>query len=274
MKNTFTKVELIGASLEGLTQVADLVTPLSDDQWHADTPCPGWKVSDIVAHLADFESFLSGNQRAIVEPDWASLPHVLSETGKFIELGVQARRGNSKAEVIAELRELIELRRAILNSDTGDLTSQVRGPFGGPITLERALTMRGFDTWIHEQDIRDAIGQPGGWSGLPFEVALNVLINALPVVWGKNSKPPVNAILNVVISDLASEVFVRFDDDGRARFIELGEPTVQLKISVSDLVHLMCGRVAADSPEFLERINVTGPDELVQRLIVGMVVTP
>jgi uncharacterized protein (TIGR03083 family) len=274
VKTVFTKVELIGASIDGLTQVADLVTPLSDDQWHADTPCPGWQVSDVVAHLADFESFLSGNQRSIVEPDWASLPHVLSETGKFIELGVEARRGNSKDELIAELRELIELRRAILNSDTGDLTSQVRGPFGGPITLERALTMRGFDTWIHEQDIRDAIGQPGGWSGLPFEVALNVLINALPVVWGKNSKPPVNAVLNVVISDLASEVFVRFDDDGRARFIELGEPTVQLKISVSDLVHLMCGRVAASSPEFLDRVDVTGPDELVQRFIVGMAVTP
>jgi hypothetical protein len=84
----------------------------------------------------------------------------------------------------------------------------------------------------------------------------------------------VNAVLNVVISDLASEVFVRFDDDGRARFIELGEPTVQLKISVSDLVHLMCGRVAASSPEFLDRVDVTGPDELVQRFIVGMAVTP
>ena len=274
MKTVFTKVELIGASLEGLTQVADLVSPLSDDQWHADTPCPGWQVADVVAHLADFESFLSGNPRATDEPDWVTLPHVIGETGKFIELGVQARRGTSKAELIAELRELIELRRTILNTDTGDLNSQVRGPFGGPITLERALTMRGFDTWIHEQDIRDAIGQPGGWSGLPFEVALSTLISALPVVWGKNSKPPVNAVLKVVISDLASEVLVRLDDDGRARFIELGEPTVQLTISVSDLVHLMCGRVAANNPEFLERIDVTGPDDLVQRLIVGMVVTP
>ena len=274
MKTAFTKAELIGASLEGLTQVADLVSPLSDDQWHADTPCPGWQVADVVAHLADFESFLSGNPRAVVEPNWANLPHVLSETGKFIEIGVQARRDYTKTELVAELRELIEVRRTILNTDTGDLNSQVRGPFGGPITLERALTMRGFDTWIHEQDIRDAIGQPGGWSGLPFEVALSTLISALPVVWGKNSKPPVNAVLKVVISDLASEVLVRLDDDGRARFIELGEPTVQLTISVSDLVHLMCGRVDANNPEFLERIDVTGPDDLVQRLIVGMVVTP
>ncbi|MDA3022722.1 MAG: maleylpyruvate isomerase N-terminal domain-containing protein [Actinomycetota bacterium] len=274
MKDTFTKADLVEASLAALTQVAELVTPLTAAQWESETPCPGWRVADVVAHLADFESFLSGTPRSTHEPDWTTLPHVVSDAGKFIELGVYARRESTKSEQVAELRELIALRRAILNADTGDLASQVRGPFGAPITLERALTMRAFDTWVHEQDIRDAIDQPGGWSGLPFEVALSVLISALPVVWGKNSRPPIGAVLNVVIIDLASEVFIRLDDDGRARFIASAEPTVQLSISVKDLVHRMCGRVAADDPNFVARIEVSGSDDLVHRLINGMVVTP
>lgn len=274
MRTTFSKADLIAASLGALTQVADLVTPLTADQWQSQTPCPGWRVCDVVAHLADFESFLSGNPRATDEPDWNTLPHAVTETNKFIELGVYARRGNSPSELITELRELIELRRTILQSDTGDLTSQVRGPFGAPITLERALTMRSFDTWVHEQDIRDAIDQTGGWSGLSFEVTLSVLVSALPVVWGKNSRPPVGAVLNLVISDLAGEVFISLDDDGRARFVDGAEPTVRLSISASDLVHRMCGRVAPDDPGFLERIEVSGPDDLVKRLLNGMVVTP
>lgn len=274
MKTTFTKADLIAASLGALTQVADLVAPLTDEQWQSDTPCPGWRVSDVVAHLADFESFLSGNPRATAEPDWDTLPHVVNETDKFIELGVAARRGNSPSELLTELGELIKLRRTILHADTGELTSQVRGPFGAPITLERALTMRAFDTWVHEQDIRDAVDQRGGWSGLPFEVALSVLVSALPAVWGKNSRPPVNAVLNLVISDLAGEVFIRLDADGRARFVDGDEPTVRLSISATDLVHRMCGRVAPDDAGSMERIEVTGPDVLVQRLINGMVVTP
>lgn len=134
--------------------------------------------------------------------------------------------------------------------------------------------MRSFDTWVHEQDIRDAIDQTGGWSGLSFEVTLSVLVSALPVVWGKNSRPPVGAVLNLVISDLAGEVFISLDDDGRARFVDGAEPTVRLSISASDLVHRMCGRVAPDDPGFLERIEVSGPDDLVKRLLNGMVVTP
>ncbi len=274
MQDVFTKDDLVKASLDALTQVADLVAPLTAAEWEAPTPCPGWRVSDVVAHLADFESFLSGNPRATAEPDWTATPHVASEAGKFIELGVEARRGASQRDQVAELRDLIELRRTILNADTSELSSQVRGPFGAPITLERALTMRAFDTWVHEQDIRDAVDQPGGWTGLPFEVALSVLISALPVVWGKNSKPPVGAVLNLGISDLASEVFIRLDDDGRARFIPKAEPTVQLSISVTDLVHRMCGRVGADDLGFVSRIEVSGPDDLVQRLIGGMVITP
>ena len=93
-------------------------------------------------------------------------------------------------------------------------------------------------------------------------------------MWGKNSQPPVSSVLHLIISDQGTELFVRLDEDGRARFIEYAEPTVQLSMTTADLVHRMCGRVDASDPEFLARLKVAGPDDLVQRLLNGMTITP
>ena len=43
---------------------------------------------------------------------------------------------------------------------------------------------RTFDTWVHEQDIRSAIGEEGGWDTDPARVASLQMIRALPYVLG------------------------------------------------------------------------------------------
>ena len=63
------------------------------DDWEIASPCPGWSVSDLVAHIIDLESQLAGDPQPEHTPDWSSLSHVSSDFGRFTEIGVDYRRG-------------------------------------------------------------------------------------------------------------------------------------------------------------------------------------
>ena len=60
------------------------------DDWEIASPCPGWSVSDLVAHIIDLESQLAGDPQPEHTPDWSSLTHVSSDFGRFNEIGVDA----------------------------------------------------------------------------------------------------------------------------------------------------------------------------------------
>ena len=57
----------------------------------------------------------------------------------------------------------------------------------GKDTFGRFMQIRVFDCWLHEQDIRDAVGQPGHESGLAVEVVLDEMATALGFVVGKKA---------------------------------------------------------------------------------------
>ena len=53
------------------------------------------------------DQVLEGGVRPDHQPDWDRLPHVSSDFGRFAEVGVDRRRGATRAAVIAELRDAI-----------------------------------------------------------------------------------------------------------------------------------------------------------------------
>ena len=90
----------------------DLGAPPPTSSGGCPTPCPGWSVGDVVAHLIDIEQLMAGSPRPDHEPDWASLPHVQADFGRFTEVGVDCRRAHAREDVLAELQETIALRRS------------------------------------------------------------------------------------------------------------------------------------------------------------------
>ena len=52
------------------------------------------------------------------------------------------------------------------------------------------MRIRAFDCWLHEQDIRDAVGRPGGEEGPAAEAALDEIAAALGYVVGKKAGAP------------------------------------------------------------------------------------
>jgi uncharacterized protein (TIGR03083 family) len=267
--------ELIGIWQAELTAIADLCEPLDAEQWTAQTPCPGWTVADIVAHLIDVEQFLGGHDRPIHEPDWAALPHATGNVGRLTEIGVDVRRGRPQPDLIAELRAVIPMRRAQL--DETEPGAQVTGPFGKAMPIEQLVRMRTFDAWVHEEDIRSAIGVDGGWNSDAAGIAFLQIVGALPFVWARGAGAPVGSTLCVTVvgPDLHHEVSIAIDDSGKGvRIPSRPDADVQLDIMWAALMQLACGRLAPGDPSLAARLELRGDPALGQALLRGMTITP
>ena len=75
--------------------------------------------------------------------------------------------------------------------------------------------MRAFDVWVHEQDLRRALGQPGNLDSAGAHVARDLLVLGLPKVVAKNAgAPPHSAVVFDVSGPLEFMRTVRVDADG------------------------------------------------------------
>ncbi len=267
------RVETIQIWQEELTAIADLAATLDDEQWQADSPCPGWTVADLVAHVIDIELSLTDDPRPVHEPDWSSLPHVNSDLDRFTELGVDLRRGRPQSEVVTELRDVIGRRRAELDAvPEGEM---VLSPMGRSVSVERMVRLRILDSWVHEQDIRTAIGLPGGWDSPAATVTLQQFIEGLPKVWAKQAGAPAGSVLHLVVADVSRgvEVWVESDGDGRGEICApVPEPTVSLTLAFADFEVLCAGR--AEVADVRPRVALHGDPDLGSRLLNSMILTP
>jgi uncharacterized protein (TIGR03083 family) len=267
--------ELIDIWQQALGSVIGLCASLDDAQWNASTPCPGWTVADVAAHLVDIEQLMAGAPRPDHEPDWAALPHVDRDFSRFAEVGVDVRRGAPRDAVLDELRAVIAMRRIQL--DATPEGAEVIGPLGNPTTLNRMLRMRTFDTWVHEQDIRKAIGQDGNWQSAQAIIAFQQMTRSLPVVWSRADPTSAGDTVHVEITgpDLVADLYVEIAQDGRGQACAaLASPTVHLTASWPDFMRLECGRVGIDDPALRSRIRLAGDPGLGAALLAGLAITP
>ncbi|NDA11742.1 MAG: maleylpyruvate isomerase family mycothiol-dependent enzyme [Actinobacteria bacterium] len=241
------------------------------DDWEIASPCPGWSVSDLVAHIIDLESQLAGDPQPEHTPDWSSLSHVSSDFGRFTEIGVDYRRGRSHESLLAELTDCHTRARERLSS----LPSDASLPWlRGDTPLPRLLGMRTFDVWVHEQDIRMAVGQPGNTTGPGAREALKTLTSALPKIWAKNAGAPAGAVLEVAITEpgLSADLFVAVGDDGKAAFTDGGEPVASLSMPWMTFVALACGR--SPDVDLSSSVHLSGDHELASTVLGSLAVTP
>ncbi|CAM5341247.1 hypothetical protein SMICM304S_02198 [Streptomyces microflavus] len=113
--------------------------------------------------------------------------------------------------------------------------------------LEVAHNMRAFDVWVHEQDLRATLGQPGNLDSPGAHITRDALLSALPKVVAKDAEgAPANS---AVVLDVHGPVeflrTVRVDADGRGSIDgspSLG-PAVTLSMDWETYVRLACGRV-------------------------------
>jgi len=260
-----TLVEAWSTTIDDITVLA---SALDDDQWAAQSPCPGWTVGDIVAHVVAVERQLAGDALESHEPDWSALTHVRDdEFSRFMEVGVDARRRSSRADVIAELVEVIPRRTDQLQAIGADPDALVAGPAGSQVPLGRIMRMRVFDLWIHDQDIRTAINHPGHDASSGGHVSAEILVSTLPMLWGKkvDAQPGQSLGLNIT-GAIGFECTVAIGDDGRANFVDaVANPTTTISTDWLTYVALGAGRVTYDKVQ--ERVTISGDRDLALRTL-------
>ncbi|GAA3192784.1 maleylpyruvate isomerase family mycothiol-dependent enzyme [Actinocorallia longicatena] len=243
----------------------ELASGFGTAEWRLPTDCPGWSVQDVVAHLVSLEVMLLGDP--LPDHELPDLPHVKNDMARVLEIGVDVRRPLPGEAVLAELRETLDRRLAQIPGL--DPEGPAALPDGRPGTTTEFLMFRAFDCWIHEQDIRRAVGVPGNLDAPAGRCAWTILSRGLPMVTAKRggALPGQSAVF--AVGDREAAVLV--DAGGRAsRGPVPAEPTVRLAMSFETYTLLAAGRRGpADAV-----VEVTGDAELGARILAGMGVTP
>jgi uncharacterized protein (TIGR03083 family) len=250
-----------------------LLTGLDEEQWTAGTCLPGWQVRDIVAHLVGTESQLAGETTPPADVDVHTLPHVHNELGARNEQWVRALRTEPRTAVLERFRAVTRARgEALAALTTADFDAPSWTP-AGTGTYRQLMEIRLFDCWLHEQDIRDAVGAPGHETGPCAEAAIGQIVRAFGYVVGKRAGAPDGGAVTL---ELAGPVYraVHVVIDGRAQVVDaLDRPaTATLRMSSSLFVRLAGGRV--DPADRLAEVVCTGDTELGRRIALNLAFTP
>jgi uncharacterized protein (TIGR03083 family) len=255
---------------QAVNDFLDLLEELPEEQWDTPTDLAGWDVRACAAHTAHLESILAGNPEETAEV--GQPPHVTSPMGLYTEIGVVNRRDASADAIINELREVATKRHTALLADPptdGDAMPEVI--FGGvPWTWRRLLRNRPLDVWMHEQDVRRAVGRPGNMDSAPAKHTADYLAESLGYVLGKKVGAPTGTSL---LLDLAgSEPFAfQIDENGRGqRIAPPAEPTTTLHMDRESFIRLSGGRCDAEPG----RVTVAGDQRLGEQVLASLATTP
>lgn len=140
--------------------IAAFAAGLYDAQWRAATALPGWTVHDVVAHIIGVESMLQGVDTPDAGVDVSSLEHVRNDIGAMNEHWVRTLRQIGSVELLEQFHAVTADRRKALTAISDDDWNAVTMTPAGPDSYGRFMRVRVFDCWMHEHDIRDAVGQP------------------------------------------------------------------------------------------------------------------
>src|ERR1700683_1948503 len=162
---------VVGAMAQVWASLIGVCEQIGDTGWDQDTDCPGWTVKDQLSHLIGIERMLLGEEPPA--PLEEVPEHVTNAFGEMNEACVEARRRTPGKEVFAELVETTNQRLDELRAMPKTKFDEICWSPVGQVPYREFMETRILDTWAHEQDIRRAVGRPGGRNGVGEAVTLD-----------------------------------------------------------------------------------------------------
>jgi uncharacterized protein (TIGR03083 family) len=250
--------------------LAALGAGLDDQDWARGTPCPGWPVAAQYAHVIGTESALLGRDRPAGDP--LTRPHVRNDIGGFNEIWVEALAGVPRQEVLARFAEVTDARRKALAAMTEEDFDAPSWTPVGQADYRRFMEIRVFDCWVHEQDVRDAVGQPGHEDGPVAEQAVEEIVRALGYIVGKRGGAPDGSRVTIELTGPVVRT-LHVAVDGRARVVDTldGPATAAVSLASGTFTRLACGRV--DPTSVLGDVQLSGDTELAGRVVANLAFT-
>ena len=144
---TLPRTEVAAGLAAELTRFEDLIRGLDEHQLAADTRCEGWAVADVAAHvIGTMADVTSGRLDDLTDPG-----HTTRQ--------VEERRGRSAAELADELAGVSKVAADMLTIFDDDAWAGP-APGGYDGSLGDGVEALWYDTFVHAQDIRTALGLP------------------------------------------------------------------------------------------------------------------
>jgi uncharacterized protein (TIGR03083 family) len=261
--------------IDDLVEVwASIVTAcaqVDDEEWARATDCPGWSVKDNLSHLIGIERMILGDPPP---PALTEVPdHVRNPFGEVNEAWVEARRDVPGAEVMAEFVDTTNRRIDALMAMSADQFDVVGWSPVGDAPYREFMATRVLDTWAHEQDMRRALGRPGGRNGAGEQLVLNRCFSTMPYVVGKVVAPPDGTSVLFAVTGVMGRQEVVAVQGGRAS-ASPGPPTVQPTVTLTmdqDVFWRRCyGRLGPDESAAEGPVAIEGDLDLGRRVLAGL----
>ncbi len=269
-----TNQELVDMMEHVWRSIESLCSSLSEAEWKTPTDCPGWSVQDQVAHLGGAESRILGNPVPDHTP--SETAHVKSEGGLSNEVLVDYRRSWTSQQVLDEFRELTDQRVAALRAlGDDDFAAETQTPLGlAPVS--EFISIRIMDAWVHEQDMRRALGRPGELEGATAAHSLGRIIRAMPFVSARRAQAPDGSTIVFDVTGPAGRVFPIVVEGNRAREAdEVPEaPSARITLDAETFGCLGCGRWDPEEILSSSKVRVEGDAALGEAIVRQMNIMP
>jgi len=246
--------------------------PRSPEVYDLPTPCPGWNVRDVLGHLVGFELMGRGEPVPLHEGPWPD--YVKNPLGEINEAFVERYRSSSGAEVLDLFRDTARQSLVALRRRSDAEWEKVGWSPEGERPYHRFQETRVLDSWVHLQDIRDALLEPTDDHGPGEEIVVNRVEVALPFVLGKKVQAPEGVLVQINLSGRLARTILLGVQSGRARAVAhlAIEPTLELTTPVALFWRRAAGRISAHALLSASATDVRGDQALAQSFAEALAV--
>ncbi len=260
--------------LESVDSTISIGRTLTEAQWCLPSPCPGWRIKDLISHLTGIEEFLLDETSLTAPLDYSSeKPWIKNDFGRYNEVAVELRRARHGAAILTEFEEVVAARNVAWLKESRDPGVEITFAPIGTLTLEHFLWRRVFDCWAHNQDLRTPLGLSGDLDGQAATLVYRQVAKTLPMVLAKKCAAAGGSSVVIEVTGVGGFTYgAKVNDQGLGEALTeaVSEATATIRLSAHDWYLLTCGR------EGRERVvpAIYGDQDLAQNLLGHFVITP
>lgn len=255
------------------SSVEEVCSQLAPDDWDRPTDLEGWSVKDNLSHLLSYEAIILGRPRAPEDVDISAATWVTNDFQAFNEREVKWRRPTPPDVLLDEYREVTTARAKHLREmDDAAWSADMPTPFG-PMPARDMIGIRVMDFFYHDQDIRRAVGRPGGLDGDVARAAHHRLSSmGMPRIIVKSAGAPDGT---TVAFDLTPEQwsFGIAVDGGRGAIIETPKDAMVRIACDLETFFCLCGGRWKPA-QVKDKVTISGDEALGEKIVDAMTVIP
>lgn len=252
--------------------IADLCSGLAEGEWDLPTCLPGWTVHDVLSHVIGAEAMLLGEPAPAA--DVSHLQHMRNPIAEANEVWVEAMRPLTGEAMRARFADVTGRRLTALEAmSQADFDAPSWTPAGRDETYGRFMRIRHYDCFMHENDMRDALGQPARVDQRDQRSAMDEVATGLGYIVGRRAALPQGSRVRLDLTgpdrctylvqvDDRATVVDHFDDD----------PTVGLEMPLCLFLRLTGGRHDRSSGQG-DQVLITGNQSLGEQLVANLAFT-